>query len=272
MNKLSLLAAAVAAITLIGCATNAISGRRQLMLISDSQAISQSAPAFLAMMQPVAEQGQLDMPVNTTARVKRITSHLVAQAVEFRPDSAKWEWEMRVINDPQMINAFAMAGGKMAVYTGIIEQLQLTDDELAQIIGHEIAHALLSHTAERMSVALATNVGVAGLGVFFEDQPLVAQGASLAALAAITLPNSRNSEAEADVVGTELAARAGYHPAAAISLWQKMAAHSGSRTPQFLSTHPSPANRAEGLSQLQPKLMPLYQQALSQPRASWPIL
>ncbi len=266
-----LLVSALLTTFLLACASNQITGRRQLIIIPESVAINQSAPAFLQMMEPVAAEGRLDTPAEMAARVKRITSHLVAQAVEFRPDTKDWQWEMRLIDDRQMINAFAMAGGRMAVYSGIIVQLELSDDELAQIIGHEIAHALLNHTAERMSVALATNASVGALGMIFEEQPLAVQGASLAALAAITLPNSRTSEAEADVVGVELAARAGYHPAAAISLWQKMEQASDNRMPQFLSTHPSPANRQQGLAQLQPQMLPLYEQAVTQPRASWPV-
>lgn len=256
---------------LLACASNQITGRRQLIIIPESVAISQSAPAFLAMMEPVSAEGRLDTPAEMSRRVKAITSHLVAQAVEFRPETQAWQWEMRLIDDRDMVNAFAMAGGRMAVYSGIIVQLQLTDDELAQIIGHEIAHALLNHTAERMSIALATNASVGALGMVFEERPIVAQGAGLAALAAITLPNSRTSEAEADVVGVELAARAGYHPQAAITLWQKMAQVSNNRTPQFMSTHPSPQNREQGLTQLQASMLPIYQEAAGRPRATWAV-
>src|SRR5207302_9480691 len=126
---------------------------------------------------------------------------LVAQAIKFRPDSAGWRWEVQVINDPKTVNAFCMAGGKMAIYTGMWEQLKISDDELAQVMGHEISHALLDHTRERMSMARTTSLGVSLLGAVAGIGSAGGQAMDAAAQLAVTLPNSRESEAEADAVG-----------------------------------------------------------------------
>ena len=154
-----------------------------------------------------------------------------------------------------------MAGGKMAIYTGLINKLNATDDEIAQVMGHEISHALANHTAERMSIALATQLGLSGVAIAATDsvyKGAILSGSALAAATAITLPNSRTAESEADQMGIELAARAGYDPRAAVTLWQKMARVGGDGPPQFLSTHPSPANRQEKLSALANQMMGYY--------------
>ena len=197
-----------------------------------------------------------------TRRVDEITERLVAQAIAMRPETAEWEWSVAVIDDPEMVNAWCMAGGRMAVYTGLLSKLDPTDDELAQVMGHEISHALANHTAERMSVALATSAGVALAGAVADDRPQAAQtAAAIAAQLAIQLPNSRSAEIEADEIGIELAAKAGYDPNAAVTLWRKMEAASGSGPPQFLSTHPNPANRQEKLAALAPQMMAYYNAA-----------
>jgi predicted Zn-dependent protease len=147
----------------------------------------------------------------------------------------------------------------MAIYTGLVQKLDPTDDELAQVMGHEISHALLNHTGERMSVALATQLGVAAGAVASDHPAATAAALGTAAALAITLPNSRGSEAEADRIGIEIAAKAGYDPRAAATLWQKMAKAGGSGPPQFLSTHPSPENRQQALAALVPQMMPYYQ-------------
>ena len=168
---------------------------------------------------------------------------------------------MEVIDDPEVVNAWCMAGGRMAVYTGLIQKLDPTDDELAQVLAHEISHALANHTAERMSVALATQAGVVLAGVLSDDAQKTMSRAAVAAALAVQLPNSRTAESEADEIGIELAAKAGYNPNAAVSLWQKMANVGGGGPPQFLSTHPSPANRQERLAELAPQMMAYYEQA-----------
>jgi len=248
----------LAATLLSACATSP-TGRRQLMLVSEQQAIQASREAYIQTMGPLAEEGKLDTDPRLKARVDTITGRLVAQAVKMRPASADWEWSVGVIDDPETVNAWCMAGGRMAVYTGLISKVDPTDDELAQVMGHEIAHALANHTAEKMSVAMATQIGVVAAGVA-SDRPAVAMtGAAMAAALAITLPNSRTAETEADRIGIELAARAGYDPHASVSLWEKMAKVGGSRMPQFLSTHPAPENRMQSLGRLIPEMMPYYQ-------------
>jgi predicted Zn-dependent protease len=248
-----------------GCSSNPVTGRSQLMLVSESTAISASRQAYVELLEPIREEGRILRGTPLHDRVLRITERIVAQAVRYRPDTAGWDWEITLIEAPDTINAFAMAGGKMAIYTGIIERLNLDDDELAQIIGHEVAHALSAHSAEKMSVALATNLGLIGLAAFGDLTDTALTGAALAALVAVQLPNSRQMEAEADRIGIELAARAGYAPDAAARLWRKMAEHSNARHPVFLSTHPAPLTRQRDLAQLAQQFDPLYRAALQGP-------
>ncbi len=247
-------------VSLVACATNPVTGRQQLMLVSEEQSIVASRDAYVKMLEPLQEEGKIDSDPELTSRINLITAKLIAQALRYRPETEDWDWRVKIIDEPDTINAFCMAGGKMAIYTGLIKKLEATDDELAQVMGHEIAHALSAHTAERMSIALATSLAATGFALT-QDQPEVALvGASLAAALAIQLPNSRASESEADVIGIELAARAGYDPRASVTLWQKMAEATGNTGSfDFLSTHPAPSNRMEKLRQLIPKMMPLYE-------------
>ena len=252
------------ALTLIACATTP-TGRRQLTLISEKRAISASAQVYDSEMATLNKEGRLVQDPALLKRIDIITGRLIAQAIEVRPVSADWNWSVEVINDPAMVNAWCMAGGRMAVYTGLLIKVQPTDDELAQVMGHEISHALANHTAERMSIAMASAAGVIAVG-FISNRPLAAMGATAAAASlAIKLPNSRKSEAEADVIGIELAAKAGYDPRAAITLWQKMAAVGGEGPPQFMSSHPSPANREETLRKLVPEMLPYYEADTERP-------
>lgn len=257
MKKLLLL---FALFTLAACATSP-TGRSQLMLVSPDQAISSSREAYVQTLLPLQKEGKIDSNVATSKRIRFITGRIVAQAIILYPHTRNWDWSVKVIDDPEMVNAWCMAGGKMAIYTGLINKLHATDDELAEVMGHEISHALANHTAERMSIALATQMGLSGVAVATGDsvyKGAILSGSSLAAATAITLPNSRTSESEADQIGIELAARAGYDPRAAVTLWQKMAKVGGGSPPQFLSTHPSPANRQEKLRVLAQQMMPYY--------------
>ena len=255
-----LLYSSVLAVTLAGCAENQITGRRQLLLVSESQAISESAVAYNSMMGDFGKKKQVEVGTARAAKVHEITNRLIAQAVRYRPDSANWKWEVQVINDPKTVNAFCMAGGKMAIYTGMWEKVHATDDEIAEVMGHEISHALLNHTQERMSVALSSQIGLAAAAIVLaprDSTGLALTGAAAAAALAIQLPNSRESESEADQVGLELAARAGYDPAAAVTLWDKMS-KLGGQPPEFMSTHPSPEHRSARLKELGAKLEPVY--------------
>ena len=245
---------------IMACATSP-PGRSQLMLVSEQQAITASKQAYVEMLQPLEKQGKLDNDPVVTKRVQTITNRLITEAINMRPETRTWEWSVKVIDDPEVVNAWCMAGGKMAIYSGLIEKLKPTDDEIAQVMGHEISHALANHTAERMSVAMATSLGVLAVGVAVDDNRGAAMaGAAAAAKLAIELPNSRTSEAEADRIGIELAAKAGYDPHAAVTLWQKMNKLGEARMPQFLSTHPAPENREKTLKALIPQMMPYYEQ------------
>jgi predicted Zn-dependent protease len=236
------------------------------MLVSEDSAINASRQAYVEMLKPYEQKGKIDNDPALKDRVYRITGRLIAQAIIMRPDTKNWEWSIKVIDDPKTVNAWAMAGGKMAVYSGLVIQLKTTDDELAQVLGHEIAHALANHSAEKMSVAMASTIGVAAVGVAAENKGLALTGAALAAALAVQRPNSRAAESEADQIGIELAAKAGYDPRAAITLWQKMAKVGGGGPPEFLSTHPAPENREKKLAALVPEMMPYYEQKGKRPR------
>ena len=265
--KRLLYSSVLAAGALAGCAENPITGRNQLLLVSESQAISQSAVAYSEMMGDFGKKKEIETGTPRAAKVREITNRLVAQAVRYRPDSASWNWEVQVINDPKTVNAFCMAGGKMAIYTGMWDKVHATDDEIAEVMGHEISHALLNHTQERMSIALSSQVGLAAAAIVLAPRDrtgLALTGAAAAAALAITLPNSREGESEADQVGIELAARAGYDPAAAVTLWDKMA-KLGGQPPEWMSTHPSPEHRSARLHELGAKLQPVYLAAKNTP-------
>jgi len=251
---------------LTACQTSSLTGRSQYMVVSEQMAVSQSAAAYVQMMGELDKKKKIEAGTEREKRVREITDRLVAQAVRVRPDAKGWVWEVKVIDDPKTVNAFCMAGGKMAIYSGMWEKLKATDDEIAQVMGHEIAHALADHTRERMSIAMTsaavTTAAAVAITVAGGDERagLALTGAQLASVLAIQLPNSRESEAEADQIGIELAARAGYDPKAAVTLWQKMGKEGGG-PPEFLSTHPSPQNRAARLAELGARVQPLYEAA-----------
>src|SRR6056297_1163664 len=232
---------------LSACATSP-TGRSQFMLVSPESAIVESKKAYIATVDELGKEDKLvDDPV-LADRVATITGRLVSIAVQEYPRSASWEWSVAIIDDPKTVNAWWMAGGRMAVYTGLFEKLKLTDDEFAHIMGHEISHALANHTAERMSRAMATTLGVVAVGVM-SDRPAASMGgAAVAAKLALELPNSRTAEAEADELGMRITVQAGYDPDAAVTLWQKMGAEGGAGPPEFLSTHPAPGNREAALA------------------------
>jgi len=244
---------------LTACATSP-TGRKQLMLVSEDSAIKSSAQAYVQQVGTLQKEGKLSRDKELIKRIDTITGRLVTQAILMRPATAKWQWSVAVIDDPKTVNAWCMAGGRMAIYTGLIDQIKPTDDELAQVMGHEIAHALANHTAERMSVAMASSAGIIAAGLMSDKPGTAMATAAVAAKLAVDLPNSRTAETEADRIGIELAARAGYDPRAAVTLWQKMGAVGGGRSPPaFLSTHPGDAQRKDRLNALVPQMLPYYQ-------------
>lgn len=249
---------------LAGCVTSP-GGRSQLMVISPEAAIVESRVAYMSTVQQLSREDRLlDDPL-LADRVQRITGRVVGEAVARYPHTADWQWTVALIDEPATVNAWCMAGGRMAVYSGLFTRLRPTDDELAQIMSHEISHAIANHTAERMSIALVTAVGMIAADAIFDVDDRGLTAAALAATLAIKLPNSRAAETEADRLGIELAALAGYDPEAAVSLWDKMEKVGRGNSVAFLSTHPAPAYRRETLSALVPEMRRLTPREDRQP-------
>ena len=219
------------------------------MLVPPDAAISMAESAYVATLEQFARGGKLWSNPQLAGRMARITGRLVAVAVQEYPHTARWEWSVALVDDPDVINAWAMAGGRMAIYRGLVERLDLNDAEIAHIMGHEIAHSIANHHAERMSMVLAQNLAVSVVDRNAEDSR-AAPITNAVATIALTLPNSRSGEEEADKLGMRIATKAGYNPQAAVTLWQKMVQHGGPRPPEFLSTHPNPSSRAATLSGL----------------------
>lgn len=257
-----------------GCATNTMTGRSQLIIVSEAAVINKSSSLYSSMIDAYDKESKLSSNAEVNERVQKITNRLVERAVLYKPDSQKWKWQVNVIESDEL-NAFCMPGGKMAVHTGLLEKVKPTDDELAQVMGHEIAHALANHGAEKMSVDILTKIAVATATVAVASSGSGSQRqrnnnaraaqdvAILAGAAFVTLPNSRGAETEADKLGIEIAAQAGFNPTASITLWEKMMEATGEKTKgDFLSTHPSPPNRIEALKALQEPMLHIYQERL----------
>ncbi|AEV60988.1 M48 family metallopeptidase [Pseudomonas ogarae] len=269
MNKTLMVSALSAALLLTGCqSVNTTSGgavgveRKQYMfsMLSTDQVNQMYAQSYQKTMGEASAQGALDKTSNDAKRIQVIADRLIAQAPVFRPDSAQWNWEVNLIKSDEL-NANCGPGGKIMFYTGLIDQLKLTDAEIAAIMGHEIAHALREHGREAMSKAYGIEMAKQGAGALFGLGQDSLALADTVANYGMTLPNSRGNENEADLIGLELAARAGYDPNAAITLWNKMAKASEGAPPEFMSTHPSSGSRIASLQAVIPKVMPLYQQA-----------
>jgi predicted Zn-dependent protease len=215
---------------------------------------------YSQMLQQAAGKGALAPKDNAQIqRLRAIAKDIIPFAIAWNPRARDWRWEVNLIGSKQ-INAFCMPGGKIAFYSGILEQLKLSDDEVAMVMGHEIAHALREHARERMGKNAATGLGASllsqALGLGQLGQTVTNYGAQL-----LTLQFSRDDESEADLVGMELAARAGYDPRAGVTLWQKMGAASKGAPPQWLSTHPSGNSRIADIEANLPKVMPLFERA-----------
>ena len=236
--------------------------RSQFMMISSSEVDRLSAISYNDQAQKAKEKNILVTSGPTYDRLKHIANRLIPQTGEFRDDTRQWNWQLTLIDAPTL-NASCAPGGKVTFYTGIIEQLNLSDDETAAIMGHEIAHAIREHGRERVSQAMAqsavANIAMAAAGGYGS----AVSAANQVAQYVLVLPNSRQNESEADAIGLELAARAGYNPQAAISVWKKMIKATDSKSPpEFLSTHPSGETRIEQLTALMPVVEPLYQQSI----------
>jgi len=257
----------VLALVLAGCETVATTqpgavgiDRQQQMMVSAQEIDKAAAQEYRKVIAQAQAKGVLDRNAQHVQRVRSVMNRIVPQTSVFRADARGWQWEVHAIQDNQL-NAWAMPGGKMVVYSGLIEKLSLTDDELAAIMGHEIAHSLREHARERVSREMATGLGVGIAGALLGLGDVGQELAGMVADVTFNKPHSRAHETEADRIGVELAARAGYNPNAAVSLWQKMLQASGSGGPQFLSTHPSPETRLTDLRAYADRVMPLYQQS-----------
>ncbi len=192
-------------------------------------------------------------------RLHAIAQRLIPHATPWNPRAREWKWQVNLVGSKQ-INAWCMPGGKIAFYTGILDQLKLNDDEVAMIMGHEMAHALREHARERLAKTQVTGMG---LSIASQLLGLGSLGDAAANLGTqlLTLKYGRDDETESDLVGLEIAARGGFRPEASVSLWQKMLAANGNGGPSFLSTHPSGSNRIEELQANLPKVQHLYEQA-----------
>lgn len=233
-------------------------------LVSAEKLEQSASLQYNQMKQEAAGKGAL-APDNhpQVQRLRAIAKRILPYASRFNPRAAQWRWEVNLIGSRQL-NAFCMPGGKIAFYTGIIDTLKLTDDEIAIVMGHEVAHALREHARERLAKSQLTSLGASLLGELVGGskygglaQMGIQGGANL-----LTLKFSRDDETEADVVGLDLAARAGFNPRAGVSLWQKMGAASKGAPPQWLSTHPAGENRIHEIERHLVEVMPLYEAAI----------
>ena len=229
--------------------------------LASAESVEKTAQSQYVQTLQQAQQQQALAPAKhpQVLRLRRIAERIIPFAIAWNPRAKDWQWEVNLIASKQ-VNAWCMPGGKIAFYSGILDTLQLTDDEVAAVMGHEIAHALREHARERMGKSVATNIGAnllsQLLGAGELGNTVIGGGAQL-----LSLQFSRSDETEADLVGLELAARAGFDPRAGITLWQKMAAQNKGAPPQWLSTHPAGKNRIAEMEKNLPKVLPLYAQA-----------
>ncbi len=229
-------------------------------LVPADEVEAAAAKQYAEMMREAAGQKALGPPDHPQVkRLRAIAQRLIPYVDEWNPRAKGWKWEINLIGSKQ-VNAFCMPGGKIAFYTGILDQLQLTDDEVAQVMGHEIAHALREHARARMGKSAATSLGAGVLsqllGLGDIGRTVTNYGVQL-----LNMTFSRSDETEADLVGLELAARAGYDPRAGVTLWQKMAANSKGAPPQWLSTHPAGTTRIADIERNLPRVLPIYERA-----------
>lgn len=242
---------------------------RWAKLVPSEQVEGAAAQQYQQMLAEASQKGVLAPSSDPqVVRLRAIAQRIIPFTPPWNPRAAQWRWEVNLLRTKEL-NAFCMPGGKIAFYQGLLQQLRLSDDEVATIMGHEMAHALREHARERMGKTAATRVG-AGLlssllGLGNVGDTVLNIGGQL-----LTLRFSREDESEADIVGMELAARAGYDPEAGVSLWQKMLAAAKGAPPQFMSTHPAGETRIREIQAKLPKVLPLYRQAAKPPREYGP--
>jgi predicted Zn-dependent protease len=270
-----------AVLTLSACATNSpkLSGPGDGVVVGDGSEIRKLVPArqleqsatrqFEALKREAGKKKAL-LPTDDpqVLRLQKIATDLRPFAQSWNADAARWQWEVIVLKSDQ-INAFCMPGGKIAFYTGILDKLKLSDHEVAVVMGHEMAHALREHARDRMAKNQLTDLGATilsnVLGFGEAGRQALGYGTQL-----LTLKFSRDDETEADLVGMDIAARAGYDPRAGISLWRKMQAASKNVPPEWFSTHPAGSTRIDDISRNLPRVMPLYAKAIGKTMQTLP--
>ena len=269
-KKLSykILSALIAGALFTGCFVSSTGGgavgvnRKQIFLISAQTMDESAARAYVQTLSSARQERALNVNPVMTKRVRDIAIKLASQVGVFRQDALGWKWEVNVI-DSGSLNAWCMPGGKIAVYSGIIEKLNLTDGELAAILGHEMAHALREHSREQASNDQLKNIGIFAVAQASGMGEVGANLLNLAATYGISLPFSRSHEREADRIGAELMARAGYDPNEAVNVWVKMSKSSDNAIPEILSTHPSNESRIKDLKQTVKLVYPLFERAVN---------
>ena len=244
--RATLVTGLVAVAVLAGCQAAPVTGRQQLIVLPESQDAQMGLEAY----QQILDESTISNDQELNSRVQEVGRRIAA--VSPQPG---WEWQFTLIENDEP-NAFALPGGKVGVNTGLFQVAQ-NDDQLAAVIGHEVAHAIARHGAERMSQQVLMQAGLAGLGL--ATGPAYAELAAQAATLGVILPYSRTQEAEADHIGLIYMAEAGYDPREAVVLWENFATFGGERPPEFLSTHPAPGSRIENLRSLLPEVMPIYE-------------
>ncbi|MBE0612042.1 MAG: M48 family metallopeptidase [Burkholderiales bacterium] len=259
----AVMALSLSTLALGGCQTTTSGGsvgaeRKQLMLVSSQQLDQMAAQGYNKLKADAGAKGTLNTDRAMLHRVQAIAARIEPQTRVFRADAPGWNWEVNVITSNEL-NAYCMPGGKIMFYSGLISQLNLSDAEIAVVMGHEISHALREHSREQVSQAIAAQSAI-GLGA-----ALLGLGQGSADMAGVAYQSliatrfSRTDENEADRIGLELTARAGYDPRAGVTLWQKMSkASSGGRPPEFLSSHPTDSSRVREIEALLPTVLPLY--------------
>lgn len=249
-----------------GCTRVSGTGRQQFNVLSVDDEIRLGDEAFDEARQPGGAAANIITSGPQYERVQRVAGRVFDSANRRHPEIARrFDWRIVLVNDAEVINAWALPGGDCAVYTGMLE-VASTDDMLAAVLGHEAAHAIARHGGERISQGLILQLGQAGM--VLADMPPAAQDATMMALGVGTLKFSRDQESEADALGLLIAADAGYDPRAAVELWKKMAARGGSAPIEFLSTHPSEQTRIKRLEQLMPRAMQIYEARMRAARSS----
>jgi predicted Zn-dependent protease len=269
MRRILITVAALAA--LAGCQTvqttqpGAVGvDRQQSMLVSSAEVNASANKAYHQVIAEAAKKGQVNTDAVQLARIRAVSQRLIPQTAAFRGDAPGWQWEVNLI-DAKDVNAWVMPGGKIAFYTGLLDRLKPSDDEIAAVMGHEIAHALREHGRERASQAMAQGIALSILGAVAGVSRGGMDLTQLVLNVTLNLPNSREHETEADRIGVELAARAGYDPRAAIVVWEKMSKLGGGKSPEILSTHPAPTTRIADLQVYASRVLPLYEQSKARP-------